>query len=301
MKDSGSTPTLAAAPRILVPVDFSRSSEHALHRAAYVGAIARADLHVLHVLPPESRPADRKNAERGLAHARAVLRRAAGNAGRGGRRVTIDSHVHVGKPHVHIIRLAREIGAELVIVGRGRRAGALGTTANRLVHMSDVATLLVGRLPNGPYRRPLVAVDIDPSARSLIELVCRVVGNLEVPMRIVHAYHVPFARMHKVAADDSVGFYTRAARESARRELEKMLARLGSSGCAVELVVRRGDPRTVIAREAARRHADLVGVGTHGRSGVAYALLGSMAEWVVANVTRDVLVSRPVRFTFVSP
>jgi nucleotide-binding universal stress UspA family protein len=42
-----------------------------------------------------------------------------------------------------------------------------------------------------------------------------------------------------------------------------------------------------------RRRSDLIAVGTHGRTGVAHALLGSVAEWVVRCAPCDVLVARP--------
>ena len=57
----------------------------------------------------------------------------------------------------------------------------------------------------------------------------------------------------------------------------------------------------MIVREAARSHAALVTVGTRGRSGIAHALLGSVAQELVSTRVRDVRVARPVRFTFVAP
>lgn len=300
MQKKGSrTGAVPAQPQhILVPVDFSPASDRALRRAAYVGALAGARIHILHVLAQQARSVDRKKAERGLARAGALLRAAAREAGGA---VAIVSRLSAGKPHVQIIRHAREIGAELVIVGRAGASKGLGRTARRIVHMNDVATLLVGRRASRRYRRPLVAVETDPCARHLIELTCRVVGDSNVPVRVVHAYNTPFEHLHTLAGDHSISDYARLARVSAERELTRMLAGLKSTRCEVKGVVRRGDPTGVIAREAARWSADLVGVGTHGRSGVAYALLGSIAEWVVENTTRDVLVSRPVRFTFVAP
>ena len=57
----------------------------------------------------------------------------------------------------------------------------------------------------------------------------------------------------------------------------------------------------MIVREAARSHAALVTVGTRGRSGIAHALLGSVAQELVSTRARDVRVARLVRFTFVAP
>ena len=50
----------------------------------------------------------------------------------------------------------------------------------------------------------------------------------------------------------------------------------------------------MILEVAAERDADLVALGTHGRSGVAHVLLGSVAEAVIRAAGCDVLVARAV-------
>ena len=57
------------------------------------------------------------------------------------------------------------------------------------------------------------------------------------------------------------------------------------------LLVRQGDARTVVLDAAAERGADLLALGTHGRSGSAHVLLGSVAESVVRAARCDVLVA----------
>lgn len=286
------------AERILVPVDFSGGAERALERGALIAAALRCEVHLLHVLPPASARAAHGRAEQGLGRARAFVRE------RAGERCRVHLQVRSGAPYVQIISRAREIGAELIVLGRNRPPGLLGTTLTRVVHMSEVPTLVVSRRPRGAYRHPLVAVEIDPSARSLIELTCHVVSGVssgDATVRVVHAYQMPFAGWHRAVADASATFYARQARQAAERSLSKLLAALRPHPCALQPVVRSGDPHGVIEREALRCHADLVALGTHGRSGIAHALLGSIAESVVAKMRRDVLVARPVRFTFVPP
>jgi nucleotide-binding universal stress UspA family protein len=54
-------------------------------------------------------------------------------------------------------------------------------------------------------------------------------------------------------------------------------------------------------QEAARRRADLIVLGTHERSGVSHALIGSVAEFVVTEATCDVAITRPMRYSFELP
>lgn len=284
--------------RILVPLDFSGGAGRALERAAWIAATTHCEVHLLHVLARESTPAVTERLKRAFARAQSLVRE------RSGHRCRVQSQVRSGDPYVQIIRRAREIGAELIVLGRNRAPGLLGTTLTRVVHMSDVPTLIVRRRARGPYRRPLVAVEIDPCARNLISLSCHFAGGPgpdSPTVRIVHAYQVPFAGWHRAAAERSGAFYARQSRREAERSLAELLGELSPHPCAVQTVVRAGDPLSVIMREAGRSHADLVTVGTHGRSGIAHALLGSVAEKLVAAMGRDVLVARPVRFTFVAP
>jgi nucleotide-binding universal stress UspA family protein len=250
----------------------------------------------LHVTDPRLQPGHQK--------VRRALERAAQFA-RDGRGARISATIRTGEPHVEIIRRAREINAEIVVMGRSRSVSALrsalGTTTARVMRMSDVPTLVVRRRPRAPYRRPLVAIEIDPSARNLIELTRRVLVATEVPLCIMHAYRVPFEDYRLAARDASSKFYFRESRKAAGESLKKLLESFSLPLSALRVALRRGDPRVAILAQAVRSHADLVALGTHGRGGIAHVLLGSIAEWVVSNTTRDMLVARPVRFTFVPP
>ena len=83
--------------------------------------------------------------------------------------------------------------------------------------------------------------------------------------------------------------------------IAKLQASLSALGVKWQTVIVRGDPRTALLAETVRRRADLVAVGTHGRSGIAHALIGSVAEWVIQTAACDVLVARPARVSFELP
>jgi nucleotide-binding universal stress UspA family protein len=65
------------------------------------------------------------------------------------------------------------------------------------------------------------------------------------------------------------------------------------SGLPVESVVRFGDPAAEILEEADAFGADLIAVGTGGRSGIGRVLLGSVAERVFAKAAVAVMLVRP--------
>jgi nucleotide-binding universal stress UspA family protein len=82
--------------------------------------------------------------------------------------------------------------------------------------------------------------------------------------------------------------------EEQRRWVDETLERRARSARAAGLlaraIVRTGPPASTIAETAAEEEADLVVVGTHGRSGLDRLIVGSVAERVVRLATCPVLV-----------
>jgi nucleotide-binding universal stress UspA family protein len=94
---------------------------------------------------------------------------------------------------------------------------------------------------------------------------------------------------------DSGGAYERwgeALLASAREVVDRTANELKASSLSVETAVRRGDPRTEIVDEAGQWNADLIVVGSHGRTGVRRWLLGSVAEHIVRHAPCSVEVCR---------
>lgn len=75
-----------------------------------------------------------------------------------------------------------------------------------------------------------------------------------------------------------------------------LLSRLNAerhSECLTEYRVREGDPAAEILDLAAREGCDLIVMGTHGRTGIRRAVLGSVAEAVSRNADCPVVTVRP--------
>lgn len=74
--------------------------------------------------------------------------------------------------------------------------------------------------------------------------------------------------------------------------LDRTTAKLGVLDLAIERSMRQGDPRQEIVNEAEEFGADLIVVGSHGRTGMQRWLLGSVAEHVVRHASCSVEVVR---------
>ena len=85
------------------------------------------------------------------------------------------------------------------------------------------------------------------------------------------------------------------AQEHAARAHAEVEALCRAQERAVDLQVRLiedATPATGIVQTAVSEQADLVVIGTHGRSGIARLMLGSVAKQVVAQSPVSVLVAR---------
>ena len=75
-------------------------------------------------------------------------------------------------------------------------------------------------------------------------------------------------------------------------QLAERATRARVLGVEANLLVRQGHPDDVIVQTADELGADLLVIGTHGRTGITRFLLGSVAEHIVRRATCDVLVAR---------
>ena len=80
--------------------------------------------------------------------------------------------------------------------------------------------------------------------------------------------------------------------KSASREMEKWGAEVAAKVTNVEKMVVRGIPFVEIIKTARDRDADMIVIGTHGRTGIDHMLFGSTAEKVVRKAHCPVLTVR---------
>jgi nucleotide-binding universal stress UspA family protein len=293
---------------VLVATDFSVRAAQAVARGRRLPLGQGALISLLHVLP-EALPrkhlaAAERAATRGLEETAASLTASLSLDGRGDVGVRVE--LCRGQAYVEIIRRARAAGADLTVLGRNGqhtpRARVIGSTAERVIRMGGTAVLVVTLRATRAYRRPLIAVALDDTARTLAELAVRAAGSRAVTPLLVHAYHAPFEGfVTPGASEDDLTEYRREHRRLAIAGMDRVRASLGQLAEGWQASVVCGDPRAVLLAVAERRDADLIVVGTHGRGGLSHVLVGSVAEWIIRNATCDVLVARSSRVTFELP
>jgi nucleotide-binding universal stress UspA family protein len=147
-------------------------------------------------------------------------------------------------------------------------------------------------MPGRKFRTILVPTDFsDPSARAL-DMALDIVapgGRL----LLVHVVDdVPLTYGYVGVASTPAELKARVDAE-AKRELEAFGPAEPPAGAAVGRRVLHGTPWMAIVEEARTTGADLIVMGTHGRTGLKHVLIGSVAERVVRKAGCPVLVVPP--------
>lgn len=291
-----------------VATDFSAGSADAMARAGRLPLARGGRITVAHVssaaLPSKARRPVEDAARGQLDQACAALSDATSASGRAD--IEIVSALYRGRPYVDIIRQARSTGADLIVLGRhGHRPVKdmfIGSTAERVIRAGDLPVLVVHRKATRPYRRPVLAVDIEETSQSVVNVAWHVLGPDVTSVGMLHACRLPFEEVATpTASPRDVPAARKECQQSAVLRMARFQESLGDTGVRWQTSIVYGEPRTAILAEALRRRADLLVLGTHGRKGLSHVLLGSVAEWVIRAAACDVLVARPTRLTFRLP
>jgi nucleotide-binding universal stress UspA family protein len=83
-----------------------------------------------------------------------------------------------------------------------------------------------------------------------------------------------------------------SAHAEARAQIGRLVAKARKAGVRVKAAIMEGVPYEQITRAARSKRADLVVIGTHGRTGLAKFFLGSVAGRVVSTASCPVLTVR---------
>lgn len=279
---------------IMVATDLSARSDRALERAVILAKHHAAQLTVLHVVGPERASTERESA---VASAKTDIGTALGRAGvaEGDRNVVID--VIAGKGHKDILSSADRCQADLIVTGVHRnesgRRPITGTTMERVIRGGAHPVLVVAKRVDGPYGRVVIGADFSDCSREAIRIGLALAPGAET--HILHAFNVPFPGLQPDAG----------TRRAVEKEHEQKMAAMIEEELAAEAgpalkdlkarkllhaVFRHGDARLVLRKEVTRLDPQLLVLGTHGRAGLAHAIIGSVAEDFLNAPPCDVLV-----------
>lgn len=291
--------------RILAATDFSEAARQAARRAAALATQCHASLTLMHVVPASLLPSlrgwlsEESAVEQGL-HAQARETLALWSEDLQGQYGIPVRTVHsLGKVVDDLLIEASTQGADVVVVGaRGEgllRRLRVGTIADRLLRLSSRPVLVVRNPAGDPYRRVLVALDLEPGCGDLIALARQCAPGARLVL--FHAYQVPFeSKLRRVGVDpQTVERYRRQARVDAEHRVHEVAVAAGLQTGDWEPCVRDGEAWMELVEQEQQQHVDLVVVAKHGQSLAEDLLLGSVTNHVLGEGQADLLVSPPLK------
>lgn len=183
-------------------------------------------------------------------------------------------------PDHEIVGTAHEVGADLVVLGRrGKRGLArfmVGHATGQVAAKAPCDVLVVPRSAGMWSRRVLVATDGSEVGDAAVAAAGRVGLQCGLPVSVVSATMTSHSAQRKAEAKDAV---------------DRAVAALAQAGIDCEGMVLEGRPDAVIVQAAQDRSADLVVIGSHGRTRLSRLFLGSISERVIGQAVCPVLVA----------
>jgi nucleotide-binding universal stress UspA family protein len=278
---------------IFVPLDGSTLAEQALPYAEDVAERTSARIVLSRVLPASVQPAEDDLACRDAA--RAYLQTVAARLVAKGLDVT--SLSPRGDPAGVIVEQVHSTRADLVVMATHGRSGPgrrlYGSVTDQVLRTARVPVLVVPPGSAGPIPRILVALD----GSSLSEVALGPAEDLAISLgaSIVLLQIIKFPP-YALFADSSAyvaAFEPDVELAAAQDYLEGVAARLRLKVGDVRVRAELGQPNLAIADIARQEHAGLIAMATHGRSGLARLVLGSVATGTLQHSRVPLLLVRP--------
>lgn len=289
--------------KILVASDFSESSDEALREADASARLAGAKLAVVHVIPdvqqlnplfPQGNLGSEFDVAGLISRVRTLLDERI-KAVTGREPSEVERYVEVGLDYSEIIRRAEQYHPSLLFVGSLGKTGLtrvlMGSVAEKVVRYAHCPVVVVR--PTKTRGVVIAATDMSKPSLDAVKVAADQASIRKAKLVVAHAIDFRGA-----AFFGELGSFFGGAQHAIDVPVvlgatkQALSGALESIGVTAEAVVLNGGPSAMIHDLAVERGAELVVVGTHGRTGLARLALGSVAESIIRHVSCSVLAVR---------
>jgi universal stress protein E len=302
--------------QILVATDFSPHADAALKQAVWLARQTGAQIVLAHTLPDLRRAvhASSYKARLDLLYGEGDLfqREIRQESDTKMRRMIVNLHAIdlnvkfetlLGEPVVEITHTVQQEGYDLVLAGtRGLAAWEqffVGSTAHRLIRKCPASVWIVKAEHVGPPLVVLAATDFSDVSSKAVEQGLWVAQQANAQFHLLHiidSMEVPEDVIAKSPQGSSLRTEINA---EAKHRLDQFVESSQVDPAHIQVHLSWGTPWKEIGRMAQHLAADLISLGTVGRSGIKGVLLGNTAEKVLGTCDCSILTVKPA--DFVSP
>jgi len=284
---------------VLCATDLSDCSQHALAQAAELAEAFDAKLVVVHAIEIWDDRYDflMKDLERRLEEeANDKVEQELAHFGKS-EKVPVEVVIRKGNASIEVLKTIRETKADLVVVGSHGKGALdrliLGSVAEKLLHLSPVSVLVARPSGKPDFTRILCGADISPTSATGLQWAVDLARRDRLDgISVVNCFEVPTGYLeagmtYDIARSKLLDIHT--------AELDKLLAKYKGSKVDLERIVEEGPVAETIVKVADQKDADLIVIGTHGRSRLAAFFLGSVSVKIVRQSPISVLAVKPAK------
>lgn len=131
-----------------------------------------------------------------------------------------------------------------------------------------------------PIEKILVPTDLGNGGASALAYAVGLAKSLGAELVLLHAFELPVVGFPDGALVATADLASRIINAS-QKALDEAVDKYKGQSVKITQLLKQGDPREVILAVTNDMNADLIVMGTHGRRGIARALIGSTTESVV--------------------
>ena len=146
------------------------------------------------------------------------------------------------------------------------------------------------------YHRILWPTDFSPRAKAALPHAVGLAKEANAELVLLHVLPSPGAYIVPDMAGAAWIPLLRKGRAAAQAHLRRLEKQMAGPHLRTHTVLTEGVAFHQIVRAAKRLRCDLIVLATHGRTGLAHAIMGSVAENVIRRAPCPVLTVRPPRF-----
>jgi nucleotide-binding universal stress UspA family protein len=206
---------------------------------------------------------------------------------------------HTDEPYKAIVEEAEKNRADLIVMGRRGRTGLkrllMGSVTAKVIGHSPCNVLVVPRAADIKFKNILIATDGSKYSMAAASEAMGIAKRCDASLfaiAVVQSETIsPFDIVHAEMQRDLIA---KRELEDAERNVNELNEIAKKEGVRIECSVIGGRPYEAIVETARSRKADLILMGSHGRTGVDRLLMGSVTERVVGNADCAVLVVKTV-------
>ena len=219
-------------------------------------------------------------------------------------RLHVEYEVRRGKRFVELIIAGKAWQADLIVVGGSSQTEelSLGGTSERILRKALVPVMVAKKPLRAEAKIFLVPTDFSSCAREAAEEAIMLAGCFGG--RVIFLHVLDLYPSYTIAYAHELGISVPTpppSPEEIEPDWEVFLSGLRLEKVDWEKNTEEGQAASTIVHRAEHMQADMIVIGTHGRSGLPHMLLGSVAEKVVRTASCPVLTIRPEAFQFELP